>query len=154
MFKKLFNFGMDMYKKYEEIVNYLITGVATTVVYLIACFVFEHFIWDPEIAFENFLINTFGWMVSVVFAYITNRKFVFKSKEANWIPEFTKFVSGRVVTWGLDVFIMWLFVNVWFINFWIAKIFVSCVLVMIVNYLISKLVVFAKKPEKEGEGKA
>lgn len=163
MFKKLFDFGMKMYKKYEEIVNYLIVGVATTVVYLIACFIFEKFIWDPAIPFENFLINTFGWLVGVVFAYITNRKYVFKSESENVAGEAAKFVGGRLLTWGLDVFIMWLMVNVWEINYWIAKLFVSCVLVMIANYLISKLIVFAgkrdnhpgTKPERENidEGK-
>lgn len=144
MFKKLFDFGMKMYRKYEEIVNYLITGVATTVVYLIACFIFEKFIWDPQIPFENFLINTFGWLVGVIFAYVTNRIFVFrsKSKGRQLFDEVVKFVAGRLLTWGLDVFIMWLMVNVWGINYWISKLFVSCVLVMIANYLISKLLVF------------
>lgn len=151
MFKKVFDFGMKMYKKYEEIVNYLITGVATTVVYLIACFIFEKFIWDPEIPFENFLINTFGWLVGVIFAYVTNRIFVFKSKSRGKavLDEIVKFVGGRLLTWGLDVFIMWLMVNVWGINYWISKLFVSCVLVMIANYLISKLLVF--KGEKKDE---
>lgn len=135
---------MKMYRKYEEIVNYLITGVATTVVYLIACFIFEKFIWDPQIPFENFLINTFGWLVGVIFAYVTNRIFVFrsKSKGRQLFDEVVKFVAGRLLTWGLDVFIMWLMVNVWGINYWISKLFVSCVLVMIANYLISKLLVF------------
>lgn len=151
MFKKVFDFGMKMYKKYEEIVNYLITGVATTVVYLIACFIFEKFIWNPEIPFENFLINTFGWLVGVIFAYVTNRIFVFKSKSRGKavLDEIVKFVGGRLLTWGLDVFIMWLMVNVWGINYWISKLFVSCVLVMIANYLISKLLVF--KGEKKDE---
>ena len=151
MFKKLFDFGMKMYKKYEEIVNYLITRVATTVVYLIACFIFEKFIWDPQIPLENFLINSFGWLVGVIFAYVTNRIFVFKSKSTGKavFDEIVKFVGGRLLTWGLDVFIMWLMVNVWGINYWISKLFVSCVLVMIANYLISKLLVF--KGDKKNE---
>lgn len=142
---------MKMYKKYEEIVNYLITGVATTVVYLIACFIFEKFIWDPQIPLENFLINSFGWLVGVIFAYVTNRIFVFKSKSTGKavFDEIVKFVGGRLLTWGLDVFIMWLMVNVWGINYWISKLFVSCVLVMIANYLISKLLVF--KGDKKNE---
>lgn len=138
-----------MYKKYEEIVNYLIVGVATTVVYLIACFIFERFIWNPEIPVENFLINTFGWVVGVIFAYFTNRKYVFKSDNPNMKNEIIKFVGGRLLTWGLDVFIMWLLVNVWGVNYWISKLFVSCVLVMIANYLISKLLVFKKEDKQE-----
>lgn len=149
--KKLFDFCKRMYRKYEEIVNYLIVGVATTVVYLIACFIFERFIWDPEIPFENFLINTFGWLVGVIFAYFTNRKYVFKSDNPNMMAEIVKFVGGRLLTWGLDVFVMWLFVNVWGVNYWISKLFVSCVLVMIANYLISKLLVFKKEKKEETE---
>lgn len=152
MFKRLFDFGMKMYKKYEEIFNYLIVGVATTVVYLIACFIFEKFIWDPQIPLENVLINSFGWLVGVIFAYFTNRKYVFKSDNSNMLSEAGKFVSGRLLTWGLDVFIMWLMVNIWGINYWIAKLFVSCVLVMVANYVISKLLVFNKK-ETDGEQK-
>lgn len=149
MLKKLFDFGMKMYKKYEEIVNYLIVGFATTGVYMVACFIFERFIWDPEIPLENALINTFGWLVGVIFAYFTNRKYVFKSDNANMKAEIAKFFGGRIVTWALDVFIMWLMVNKWGVNYWVAKIFVSCVLVMIANYLISKLLVFTKPKEKE-----
>lgn len=147
MIKKIWDFGMKMYKKYEEIFNYLIVGVATTVVYLIACFIFERFFWDPEIPFENFLINTFSWVVGVIFAYFTNRKYVFKSENEDVKGEVVKFVIGRLVTWGLDVFIMWLLVNVWNVYYWIAKLFVSCVLVMIANYLISKLIVFTGNPK-------
>ena len=147
MFKKLFDFGMKMYKKYEEIVNYLIVGFATTGVYMVACFIFERFVWDATIPFENFLINTCGWLVGVIFAFVNNRKFVFKSENKNVTGEVVKFVGGRLLTWGLDVFIMWLFVNAWGIHYWIAKIFVSCVLVMVANYLISKFIVFVKEPE-------
>lgn len=154
MVKKILDFGIKMYKKYEEIVNYLIVGVATTVVYLIACFIFERFFWNPQIPFENFMINTCSWVVGVIFAYITNRKYVFKSESKDIKGEVVKFVAGRLLTWGLDVFIMWLMVNVWGVHYWIAKLFVSCVLVMIANYLISKLVVFAgKSKEQNGEQK-
>jgi len=148
-----------MYKKYEELVNYIIVGVATTVVYLIACLIFKIF-WDPNVVIENVLINTFGWLVGVIFAYFTNRAFVFKSKNPNMWAEFTKFTAGRLLTWALDVFIMWLFVNAlnwgyWTSNgfqvgYWVAK-FISCVLVMVANYVISKLIVFTKKEQKEDD---
>lgn len=151
MLRKLFDFGMKMYKKYEEIVNYLIVGFATTGVYMAACFIFERFVWDPEVPIENALINSCGWLVGVVFAYVTNRKIVFKSENTNIKAEVIKFFAGRIATWALDVFIMWLFVNVWNVNYWIAKVFVSCALVMVANYLISKLLVFVnpKKIEEE-----
>lgn len=149
--KKLWNFGMSMYKKYEELVNYLIVGVATTIVYLIATFIFENYIWDATIVIENILINSFGWAVSVIFAYFTNRIFVFKSKSKNMLAEAAKFTGSRLITLGLDVFIMWLFVNVLEVNFWIAKLFISCVLVMIANYVFSKLIVFHDKSTEADE---
>lgn len=148
-----------LYKKYEELINYIIVGFATTVVYLIACLIFKLF-WDPEVVIENVLINTFGWLVGVIFAYFTNRAFVFKSKNPNMWAEFIKFTAGRLLTWGLDVFLMWLFVNVWNLSitvfgyfiesYWVGK-FISCVLVMIANYVISKLIVFSKKKEVKEE---
>lgn len=154
---KLFDFCKKMYKKYEELVNYVIVGFATTAVYLVACFIFKLF-WDPTIPFENMMINFWGWLVGVIFAYFTNRAFVFKSKNPNMWVEFIKFTGGRVLTLGLDEFIMWLFVNAldwghWTVGnfecgYWLAK-FISCVLVMIANYVISKLVVFTKKDNKE-----
>ena len=148
MIKTLFEFGIKMYKKYEEIVNYLLVGFATTGVYMAACFIFERFIWDASVPFENFLINTCGWVVGVIFAFIMNRNVVFKSENANVTGEMIKFVIGRLLTWGLDIFVMWLFVNVWNVNYWIAKIFISSVLVMVANYVFSKLFVFKKKEEK------
>lgn len=151
MFKKLFDFGMKMYKKYEEIINYLIVGFATTGVYVVACFIFERFVWDASVPIENALINTCGWLVGVIFAYVNNRKFVFKSENANVKAELTKFFIGRLATWALDVFIMWLMVNKWNVHYWIAKIFVSIVLVMVANYLISKLIVFVDPKKKELE---
>ncbi|MBE5857165.1 MAG: GtrA family protein [Lachnospiraceae bacterium] len=155
--KKLFDFCKTMYKKYEELVNYFVVGVATTVVYFLACLFFKIF-WDPNIPFQNALINFWGWVVGVIFAYFTNRAFVFKSKDPHMWTEFFKFTLGRVATLLLDLFIMWLFVNAmdwghWTYKgfdagYWLAK-FISCVLVMIANYVISKLVVFTGKDKNK-----
>lgn len=130
--------------KYEEIIAYLIVGVLTTIVSWGACFVAELFL-DPNETVQNAIINTIGWVAGVVFGYFTNRKFVFKSTNPEMLKEFTVFAGGRVSTWILDIVIMFVTVNLIRMNYWVAKIFISSVLVMIANYVLSKLFVFKKK---------
>lgn len=130
--------------KYEEIIAYLIVGVLTTIVSWGACFVAELFL-DPDQTVQNAIINTIGWVAGVVFGYFTNRKYVFKSTNPEMLKEFTVFAGGRVSTWILDIVIMFVTVNLIHMNYWIAKIFISSVLVMIANYVLSKLFVFKKK---------
>lgn len=62
----------ELYLKYEEIIVYLIVGVLTTVVSWVACFVCELFL-DSSISWQNFITNSIGWVVGVVFAYPLNR---------------------------------------------------------------------------------
>lgn len=130
--------------KYEEIIAYFIVGVLTTIVSWGACFVAELFL-DPDHTVQNAIINTIGWIAGVVFGYFTNRKYVFKSTNPDMLKEFTVFAGGRVSTWGLDIVIMFVTVNLIHMNYWIAKICISSVLVMVANYVLSKLFVFKKK---------
>lgn len=153
--------------KYREIIVYLIVGVMTTIFSWGVLFVGKFFL-NTDISWQNFLNNTISWVAGVVFAYPLNRKWVFKSTNSGLVREFLGFASSRVSTWVLDVFIMWLFVNVWTLeapirvvcgwlgypvdaaslgnlNYWFVKIFISSVLVTIANYVFSKLFVFRKK---------
>lgn len=134
----------ELLVKYEEIIAYLIVGVLTTIVSWGACFVAEMFL-DPNETVQNAIINTIGWVAGVVFGYFTNRRFVFKSTNPEMLKEFIAFAGGRVSTWILDNVIMFVTVNIICMNYWIAKIFISSVLVMIANYVLSKLFVFKKK---------
>lgn len=131
--------------KYREIIVYLIVGVLTTIVSFAGTFVVEHFVLNAEIPWQNFLINTTGWAVGVLFAYPLNRVWVFKSKNKHILQEFFGFAFSRVFTWILDVAVMWLTVNVLGMDYWIAKILISSVLVTIANYLFSKVLIFGKK---------
>lgn len=131
--------------KYREIVIYLIVGVLTTIVSYAAAFVAERFLLDAEISWQNFLINTIGWVVGVLFAYPLNRAWVFQSRNPHILREFSEFALSRVSTWILDVVVMWLTVNLLGMDYWIAKIFISSVLVTIANYLFSKVLIFGKK---------
>lgn len=133
-----------LYFKYEEIVNYLIVGVLNTIVSWAAWFICAYTVLDAQVVWQNAALSVISWVVGVVFGYFMNRIFVFKSKEPNMWKEFLQFSGGRVSTWLLDLVMMVLMVNVLQINEAFSKIFVS-VLVMIGNYIISKLFVFKKK---------
>lgn len=132
--------------KYEEIIAYLIVGVLNTIVSWAAWFLLDYTVLDAQVMWQNVVLSVASWAVGVVFGYIMNRKFVFKSKEPNVMKEFLQFSGGRVSTWALDAVMMVLLVNILHINEAFSKIFVS-VLVMIGNYLLSKLFVFKKKED-------
>lgn len=134
----------ELYKRYEEIIIYLIVGVVNTIVSWAACFLAE-LVLNADISWQNTLINTIGWIAGVIFGYFANRKFVFKSTNPELWKEFAAFAGGRVSTLLLDILIMFVTVNLIHMNYWIAKIFISSVLVMIANYVLSKVFVFKKK---------
>ncbi len=132
-----------LYKKYEEIINYLIVGVLTTVVSWLAYAVCKLFM-NVDNAFQMQLAVIIRWIAGVVFAYFTNRKYVFKSKNTNMIKEAFDFTTSRLVTLFLDMFVMWLLPTVFGVNDWIST-FISAVLVTVTNYIFSKFLVFNKK---------
>mgnify|MGYP003408653258 FL=1 len=134
----------QLFVKYEEIIVYLIVGVINTIVCWLACFLAELFL-DPNISWQNIVINIVGWVAGVIFGYFANRKYVFKSTNPEMMKEFLGFAGGRVSTWLMDIVLMFVLVNMIHMNYWIAKIFISSVLVMIANYLLSKFFVFKKK---------
>lgn len=134
--------------KYREIIIYLIVGVMTTIVSWAACFLLERFLLNPEISWQNFVINSLGWVVGVSFSYPLSRRWVFRSKNPRVIKEFLGFAASRLSTWILDLVVMWVTVNAMGMNYWIAKIFISSVLVTIINYVCSKLLIFNKKGNK------
>lgn len=135
----------ELMKKYEEIIVYLIVGVLTTIFSWAACFVAEVLGLDPNDTVQHFVINTIGWVAGVLFAYPLNRKWVFHSTNPKIIKEFTGFAGSRLSTWILDIVIMEILVNVIGMHYWIAKICISAVLVMILNYVFSKILIFKKK---------
>ena len=74
---------ISLYKRYKEIVNYLIVGGLTTVVSLGVYYGCVLTILDPEVAVQLQAANIISWIAAVTFAYFTNRKFVFESKNEN-----------------------------------------------------------------------
>jgi len=138
---------IELYKKYEEIINYLIVGGLTTVVSLAGYYACVYTFLDPKVALELQIANVISWVIGVTFAYITNRIFVFKSKNKNMVKEISSFVGARVVTLLMDMLIMYLMVTVGGLNDKISKL-VAQVVVIVLNYVLSKLFVFKKKEEE------
>jgi len=134
---------VDLFNKYKEVIMYLIFGVLTTVVSLVSYYLLTITILNPESALQLQIANIISWILSVAFAYVTNRKYVFESKSNNYIKEITSFVGGRVATLLMDMLIMFVFVTVLHMNDKLFKL-VSQVIVIIANYIISKIFVFKK----------
>ena len=137
-----------MYHKYKEIINYLIVGGLTTVLALGVYYGSVLTFLDPQDKIQLQIANVLSWTAGVIFAYFTNRKFVFESKEENKLKEFGSFVGARIITLLMDMAIMGISVSLLHFNDKIMKLF-SQVVITISNYIFSKLFVFKKKPEEQ-----
>lgn len=131
-------------EKIFEIVRYLIVGVLTTLVSLVVYYGLTYTILHPDNGFELQIANVISWILSVIFAYFANRIFVFKSKNENRWKEATSFVGSRVITLIMDMTFMFVLVTLFKINDKLVKLF-SQVIVIVVNYIFSKLFVFNKE---------
>lgn len=142
----------ELYLKYKEIINYLIFGVLTTVVSLATKYLLLFTILDASNAFQLQIAVVTSWVTACLFAYITNRIWVFESKSKEIIKEMVKFFAARLATLGMEMLIMFIFVTALGLNsdMWvIVWTLVSQVVIIIGNYILSKLVVFKDKKEKE-----
>ena len=132
----------SLIEKYWDVLSYLFFGVLTTVV--------NYLIYLPVYNFCGLsaaLSNMIAWVGAVIFAFLTNKPFVFRSHD--WsaktvVPELTKFVSCRIASGVLETVILFLAVDCmnWNGNIWKL---VTQVLVIIINYVGSKLLVVRKK---------
>ncbi|MCI9077534.1 MAG: GtrA family protein [Lachnospiraceae bacterium] len=133
---------MCLYVKYKEVILYLVFGGLTTLVNIISYAVFAHILNMGTVAGTSW-----AWLISVIFAYITNKIFVFESKTDTFVllfKECVSFFGCRLATGVMDVAIMYLSVDLLHFNDIVMKI-VSNVLVIILNYIFSKLFIFKKK---------
>ena len=137
----------SLYEKYREIINYLIFGVLTTIVNIGTKYALLFTIFDAKNAVELQLAIIISWILAVLFAYITNRKFVFESKNKNKIKELISFFSARIATLLLEIFITWLFITLLKLNsdiYVIIFTILTQILVVVGNYILSKIFVFKK----------
>lgn len=132
---------IDLFNKYKEVVMYLIFGVLTTIVSLVSYYLLTITIFNPDNAILLQVANILSWIISVLFAYITNRKFVFESKNNNILKEVSSFFGSRLITLLLDMLIMFVGVTLLKGNDKFIKV-ISQVIVIVSNYIFSKLFVF------------
>ncbi|MCI1981888.1 MAG: GtrA family protein [Oscillospiraceae bacterium] len=141
---KLSNFIQRAWRYFTtpEMILYIVFGVLTTVINVVVCGVFYY-----NLHWNILAANAFAWVLSVAFAFITNKLYVFRSKSFAaeiFVRELVEFVAARLLSLGVDEAGMWLLVTVLIWNAWAAKILVN-VAVVIINYVLSKLVIFKKK---------
>lgn len=132
--------------KYREFIVYFIVGCLTTIVAAVARFGFNLIFFEgtlnPSFT-QNTILSIVDWVAGVAFAYPTNRKFVFQSKNPNILSEAGGFVASRLATLGLDWALTQLLGTLLGINVYITW-FIKSVAVFLGNYILSKLLVFKK----------
>lgn len=148
----------ELIVKYREIITYVIAGGLTTLVNLITFQVFNNLL-GPE---KYLISNIIAWIVGVIFAYIINKLWVFESK--SWqvnviLKEIPEFVGARLFSLFVEEFGLWLFVDKlrfdrfsidlfgFNINGKLISKLVLAVIVVILNYVFSKLVIFKTKKQ-------
>ena len=131
-----------MYRKYEEGINYLFWGGVAFVLSMVLFYIFANMMMmDEQIA------NVITWIICVIFTYVTNRTFVFKSKikGAKAIAkEFSEFTTARLATLVLENIVLFICVDLLLWHNMIAKL-IGQFLVIVSNYVLSKLWIFKKK---------
>lgn len=130
---------MNLYKKYREIIDYIIFGGLTTLVNIVAFFIFETLLGWPYL-----IANAIAIVLSILFAYITNKLFVFKTRDMTFNEnaiEFVKFIGFRLVSGLADMAAMWILVDLISIDTNIAKLLTQFI-VVVLNYVFSKLFIF------------
>ena len=133
--------------KHREIIVYLIVGVMTTV------FAWAiRFLWNivfyagtaHPLPIQTTILTIVEFIAGVSFAYPTNRKWVFRSTNPNILKEAAGFVSARLTTLAIQMLLNLVIINLLHVNFYVATVVIG-VIVVILNYVFSKLLVFRKK---------
>ena len=131
-------FVIDFYKKYEEVLRYLIVGVIGMIISIFTYWLCRNFEMHYAVA------NVISWIITVIVVYVLNRKYVFKSKSDKIFKEFITFVFVRIFTLFLETGTIWLIVDVIHGNDIVGK-FLGQFVVIVSNYLFSKFFIFKKK---------
>lgn len=132
---------IELYNKFKEQILYIVFGVLTTAINIISFFLFTRVFGMGLLA-----SNIGAWIASVIFAFITNKIYVFDSRDYSLkvvTKELVDFTISRGATGVLDMGLMYLFVSVIHMEDMVSKIIIN-VIVIILNYVLSKLYVFKK----------
>ena len=127
-----------LYQKHKSVLLYIFFGGLTTVISIGSFILF-----DSVLKIEPLISNFFSWVLAVAFAYVTNRIWVFSSRSGGMgiVKEILSFFGGRALTLGFEELVLWLFVHLLHFNSTVIKI-AGQLAVLILNYVISKLLVF------------
>lgn len=138
----------EMFKKYRELISYGFWGVMTTVVNYAVYFA------CTKMADIDYLVgNVIAWAIAVIFAFLVNKVFVFRSTDRSaktLLWEFGSFLSARLLSGVLETGMLFVFVEWMHFDDAVIKI-IAGILVIIINYFLSKLVIFRKKEKKGHE---
>lgn len=144
--------------KHRELVSYVFWGVMTTIVNYVS-----YFLLTEGLHVYYLTSNVIAWAVSVLFAYFVNKLYVFQSRDWAWqvaLRELWQMAASRLFTLGLETVILWFFVDT--LRFGDAVIQLTAgvsihgdavvklaanVVVVVVNYVLSKFIIFKKKPD-------
>lgn len=146
--KKLFDKCFDLYMRYKEMILYIVFGGFTTLVNIVV-----YWLMYNKSDFSNMTSTIAAWILSVLFAFVTNKLFVFESKTFALkvlISEMSSFFLCRLATGLMDLGIMYVFVDLDIVGMKQYNIVIkilSNVLVIILNYIASKLLIFKKKQQ-------
>lgn len=139
-----------VYKKYKSVLLYLFFGALTTFISIASFWFFGTFM-----GMNVHVANSVSWICAVTFAFITNKTWVFSSKTktaGEFFIQARDFYAGRLLTYFVEELILIIFVNLLKLNQDIVKI-VAQVVILVLNYIISKLFVFRKKEKKDKDKK-
>ena len=128
------------YRKYKEVLLYLFFGVLTFIISIVSYGLLA-------IKLDVLIANILSWILAVIFAYITNRVWVFDNiaaKGRNSIYEMLRFITGRIFTLIVEELILYFFITRLEMDKIIVKI-IAQIMVIVLNYIISKLLVFNRK---------
>ena len=135
------------YFYHNSVIRYAFFGGLTTLVNMVMYFLLTHFTPLGNTEELQAVANTISVFISIVFAFVTNSKYVFESEARGFkahMNEFVKFTGARLSTMFIDVGGVYLFVKVWGFNDMVVKLILQFV-VIVLNYFFSKFLVFVKK---------
>ncbi len=146
-FDKLFDLPLikifkPLWVNKKDIVLYIFFGGLTTVVSLV-CFAIPVYVFH----INELIANTISWIFAVAFAFFTNRIWVFNAPTkttGQFIYQLISFYAGRLLSYGMEMLIIFIFITKLGYNKMLIKILAQ-IIVLIANYIISKLLVFRKK---------
>ncbi len=151
MLDRFFGFIFDLpiikyfkpfYQKRNDIVLYIFFGGLTTIVSFVTFWLFEYIFNLHEL-----IANSISWVAAVAFAFFTNRIWVFNSptySTVKFLKQLILFYVGRVFSFLVEMLIIWVFITKLGNNALIIKL-IATIIVLVLNYIISKLIVFKKK---------